>query len=103
ASPLNVLNPTQAALPNPSQDAFSLNYQDRIQSAAAYAQVDYKLTSKIKLTAGVRYTSDWKHATEEARYVYFGSDVYAGTPNAGIFTPQNFGSALPAFDITQSQ
>ncbi|HEY1929393.1 MAG TPA: TonB-dependent receptor [Caulobacteraceae bacterium] len=103
ASPLNVLNPTQAALPNPSQDAFSLNYQDRIQSAAAYAQVDYKLTSKIKLTGGVRYTMDWKHATEEARYVYFGSDVYAGTPNAGIFTPQNFGSALPAFDITQSQ
>ena len=103
ASPLNVLNPTQAALPNPSQDAFSLNYQDRIQSAAAYAQVDYKLTSKIKLTGGVRYTMDWKQATEEARYVYFGSDVYAGTPNAGIFTPQNFGSALPAFDITPSQ
>jgi iron complex outermembrane receptor protein len=113
ASPLYVTTLTPA-LPNPSQDAFLLDYQDRIQSAAAYAQVDYKLTSKIKLTGGVRYTEDWKHGSEEARYVYFGSNVYASEPSSvlipgtGIpinypFTPQTLGAALPAFDITTSE
>jgi iron complex outermembrane receptor protein len=103
ASPLNVATVTPA-LPNPSQDAFLQDYQDRIQSAAAYVQLDYKLTSKIKLTGGFRYTMDWKQASEEARYVYFGSDVFASVPGlAGTFTPQNFGSQLPAFDITTSE
>jgi iron complex outermembrane receptor protein len=104
ADPVSVLNPAQAALPNPSRDEFLLDYQDRIQSAAAYAQVDWKITSHIKLTGGIRYTLDWKHGTEESRYVYFGSDVYAGIPGLeGIFTPQNLGAALPAFDFTASQ
>jgi iron complex outermembrane recepter protein len=104
ANPVSVLNPAQAALPNPSQDEFLLDYQDRVQSAAAYAQVDWKITPHIKVTGGFRYTLDWKHGTEESRYVYFGSDVYAGVPGLeGIFTPQNLGAALPAFDFTASQ
>jgi iron complex outermembrane receptor protein len=52
------------------------------------------------LTGGIRYTNDWKHAQEEARFIYFGTDVFAGTPFQGIFTPGNFGALLPAFDIT---
>ncbi|HEY1929395.1 MAG TPA: TonB-dependent receptor [Caulobacteraceae bacterium] len=104
ADPVSVLNPAQSALPNPSRDEFLLDYQDRIQSAAAYAQVDWKITPHLKVTGGFRYTLDWKHGTEEARYVYFGSDVYAGIPGLeGIFTPQNLGAALPAFDFTASQ
>ena len=58
------------------------------------------MTPTIKLTGGVRYTQDWKHAQEETRYVYFGSDPYAGTALQGIFTPQNFGALLPAFDVS---
>jgi iron complex outermembrane receptor protein len=88
---------------NPSQNYLFLDYQDKIQSAAAYGQVDWKVTPHIKLTGGLRYTFDWKHGTEEARYIYFGQDVAAGTPDAGIFTPQNFGAALPAFDITADE
>ena len=103
ANPVSVLNPAQAALPNPSQDDLLLDYQDRIQSAAAYAQVDWKITPHVKVTGGIRYTLDWKHGTEEARFLYFGSDVYAGTADAGLFTPQNLGGALPAFDITPAE
>ncbi len=102
------------ALPNPSGNAITLDYQDLIQSAAAYGQVDWKITPTIKLTGGLRYTFDWKHGTEEARFVYFGQDVLAGYPYTvtpigpglptlnDLYTPQNFGSGLPSFDITPS-
>jgi iron complex outermembrane receptor protein len=82
------------AAANPSRDELLLDYQDRIQSAAAYAQVDWKITSKIKLTGGIRYTIDWKHGTEEARYVDFSS---------GILSPYEFGSETPAIDISPSE
>jgi iron complex outermembrane recepter protein len=100
-APLNILTQTPAA-PNPSLDNILLDYQDRIQSLAEYAQVDWNVTPTLKITGGLRYTQDWKHAQEETRFIYFGEDAYAGTPYAGIFTPQNFGAALPAFDVTQT-
>ncbi len=83
-----------AALPNPSRDDLLLDYQDRIQSLAEYAQVDWKITPTIKLTAGIRYTQDWKHAQEETRWVDFGSNV---------LDPRSFGSLLPAIDISPLQ
>jgi iron complex outermembrane receptor protein len=89
-------------LPNPGRYQFFLDYQDRIQSAAAYAQVDWKIVPKLKLTGGLRYTLDWKHGQQETRYTYFGSDVLAGTANAGLYTPQTVGAALPAFDVTSA-
>jgi iron complex outermembrane receptor protein len=82
------------AAPNPSGNEFLLDYQDRIQSFAGYGQVDYKITSTIKLTAGLRYTFDWKHGTEETRYVDFSSGI------SPTLTPYLLGSALPAVDIT---
>ncbi len=89
--PLETTGTFAPALPNPGRYSFVLNYQDRIQSAAAYAQVDWKVTPKIKLTGGLRYTFDWKHLTEETRYVDFSS---------GILSPYSWGSDLPAIDIT---
>jgi iron complex outermembrane recepter protein len=80
-----------AAAPNPSLYNYFLDYQDRTQSAAAYGQLDWKLTPHLKLTGGLRYTFDWKHGQEETRYVDFSS---------GILSPYNYGSALPAIDIT---
>jgi iron complex outermembrane receptor protein len=85
------------ALPNPSRDEFLLDYQDRIQSAAAYGQVDWKITSTLKITAGLRYTIDWKHGTEETRYVDFSSGI---SPSLSPFI---LGSALPAVDITPAE
>ncbi|HEY1562027.1 MAG TPA: TonB-dependent receptor [Caulobacteraceae bacterium] len=80
-----------AAIPNPSRDDLLLDYQDRIQSLGEYAQLDWKITPTIKLTGGIRYTQDWKHAQEETRYIDF-SD--------GVLNPYSFGSFLPAVDIS---
>ncbi len=79
--------------PNPSQNFLVLDYQDNIQSAAGYAQVDWKVTPTLKLTAGIRYTYDWKSAFEEARYINF-------TGLGGVLPPDVFGSLLPAVDVT---
>ena len=79
------------AAPNPGRYTFFLDYQDRVQSAAAYGQVDWKITPTLKLTGGLRYTFDWKHGTEETRYVDFSS---------AILSPYSFGSQEPAIDIT---
>ncbi|HWF01963.1 MAG TPA: TonB-dependent receptor [Caulobacteraceae bacterium] len=107
---VNSLGPAAA---NPGQYEFVLDYQDRIQSAAAYTQVDWKILPTLKLTGGLRYTFDWKHGQEETRYVYFGENPYVGLPSAApylingvplnsIFTPQTLGANLPSFDITTS-
>jgi iron complex outermembrane receptor protein len=85
---------TGLAPANPGSYQFFLDYQDRLQSAASYAQVDWKILPRLKLTGGLRYTFDWKHGTEETRYVFFGS--------TGAVSPLNIGAGLPAIDLTQS-
>jgi iron complex outermembrane receptor protein len=82
--------------PNPSRNYLYLDYQDHISSTAAYGQVDWKVSPKIKLTAGLRYTYDEKHGQEQARYVLF-QNV------SPTISAQNLGSMLPAIDITASQ
>ncbi len=89
--PLETAGTFTPAAPNPGLYNFFLDYQDRIQSAAAYGQVDWKITPTLKLTGGLRYTFDWKHLQEETRYTDFSS---------GILSPYVFGSAEPAIDIT---
>jgi iron complex outermembrane receptor protein len=42
---------------------FGFVYQTRSRSAAGYAQASYQIASDLKLTAGVRYTSDFKGET----------------------------------------
>jgi iron complex outermembrane receptor protein len=79
------------AIPNPSGDYLLLDYQDRIQSLGEYAQIDWHITPTIKITGGIRYTQDWKHAQEETRYIDFSN---------AILNPATWGSLLPAFDIT---
>ncbi len=92
--PLETESAFVPAAANPSRDELLLDYQDRIQSAAAYTQVDWKIIPQVKLTGGLRYTFDWKHGTEEARYVDFSSS---------ILNPAEFGSETPAVDITPSE
>ncbi len=100
---------TGLAAPNPGLYDFFLDYQDRIQSLAEYAQVDWKITPQLKLTGGVRYTNDWKHGTEETRYNFFGNNDPAtnptGTPTPGAASPIDpylLGAGLPALDVTQT-
>jgi iron complex outermembrane receptor protein len=84
------------ALPNPSGNYLLLDYQDRIQSAGIYGQVDWKFYPHFKFTAGARYTWDWKHGQEETRYVDFSSGIPGLSPYA-------LGSLLPAVDISPTQ
>lgn len=64
------------------------------RSAAAFGQIDYRLTDTLKVTGGLRYTHDRKSGDEFFRIVCFG---------CGTFSPALYGSATPALDITASQ
>ncbi len=115
------------SIANPGHYYYYTNYQDDIQSYAAYGQIDYKINSQFKLTGGLRFTYDTKSGTEETRYVGFydlapGLGILAGTPSgpdstfpvcddthklpyctlpAGLgYNAGNMGSLLPAFDLT---
>lgn len=64
------------------------------KSVAAFGQVDYRLTDTLRLTGGLRYTRDKKSGDEFFRLLCFG---------CGGFSPDLYGSATPALDITASQ
>ncbi len=96
AIPLFTAGQFAPAAPNPSLNYLLLDYQDHIASTAAFGQVDWKVTPTIKLTAGLRYTYDQKHGQEEARYIAFQS-------LSPVLSAANFGSHLPAVDITPVQ
>jgi iron complex outermembrane recepter protein len=64
---------------------FGYVYSTRSRSAAGYGQASYQLTTDLKLTAGVRYTSDFKGETG-----YYG-DLAAG-PSSG-FSYQSGGAS----------
>ena len=83
-----------AAAANPDRIyAYSDNFFG-ITSRAIFGQIDYKLPWSLKLTGGLRYTSDEKKAVEEERFVYYGSNAL------GAFNLNGAGSLAPAIDIT---
>ncbi len=111
-----------AAISDPGRYYDFHHYNDTVQSAAAYGQLDYKVTDTIKLTGGLRFTYDWKSGTEQMRDLTFqnistGTGLLYGTgglpvcddthkpplctlkPGEGL-NYGNMGSLLPAFDIT---
>lgn len=64
------------------------------KSSAVFGQIDYRLTDSLRFTAGLRYTHDRKSGDEYFRILCFG---------CGGFSPDLYGSATPALDITASQ
>jgi len=78
------------ANPNGYLDYSDYNLFD--QSEAVFGQVDYKITSDFKLTAGLRYTSDQKSGTEFVRALKF--DGVDG------LNPLALGALTPAIDVT---
>ena len=64
------------------------------KSIAAFGQVDYRIADTLRLTGGLRYTHDRKSGDEFFRILCFG---------CGGFSPDLYGSATPALDITASQ
>jgi iron complex outermembrane receptor protein len=79
---------TGAAAPaNPTQSAVYQEAQDGAETFAGFGQIDYKVTSTVKLTLGLRYSYDSKWGIDSVRYVIFG-------PQLGVPLPV-------AFDVTQ--
>jgi iron complex outermembrane recepter protein len=96
-NPLAGLGLPPLALANPRRDYAYENYQGKIESYAAYGQIDYKLNDQFKLTGGLRFTYDEKSGVEEARFINFSSAL----DSEGI-DPQDLGSLMPAVDITSA-
>jgi len=94
---------------DPNRNLYYSNYHIQDESKAVFGQVDYKITDTLKLTGGLRYTSDHKWGDEEYRLVTFGGSVISGTPLSafGINNPADSGllgfagnSTIPAIDLT---
>jgi iron complex outermembrane receptor protein len=92
----------QPDAPNPGRAFYSFLGKLRSDSYAGFAQVDYRLTSHIKLTGGVRYTQDYKTGEETVRAVLFDPDMYFGVPGTPFVAgPIAYTSAplVPSNDI----
>lgn len=79
--------------PNPTGDFVLAASRLETRSYAAFGQVDWQVADAFKLTAGLRYSRDEKKGGERFRILCF------GLPSCG-FTPDVYGSATPALDIT---
>lgn len=64
------------------------------KSMAVFGQVDYRVADTVRVTGGLRYTHDKKSGDEFFRIVCFG---------CGGYSPDLYGTATPALDITASQ
>lgn len=83
-----------AAQPNPTGSSYNEDTILREDSEAAFAQVDWQFTPTLKLTGGIRYSSDRKFGQEAFRVILFNASAFG----LGVGT---FGAATPAFDVTE--
>lgn len=79
---------------NPTGDFVFAGSRLKTRSLAAFGQVDYQLTTAVRITGGLRYTNDRKSGDESFRILCFG---------CGGFSPDLYGSYTPTLDITASQ
>ena len=70
------------AAPNPDKVTFEQRNIFNVRSEAVFGNVTYRLTPKIRLDAGLRYTWDQKDATTNFRYVFYYPPFFAAD-----FTP----------------
>ena len=79
---------------------FGFRYHTPMNSKAGYAQASYQVTSNLKLTGGVRYTSDYKSS-----YGYFGDItggiIYANQSGSASFSKSTYHVAAD-YDLTSS-
>jgi iron complex outermembrane receptor protein len=85
------VNPT----PEPDFGLYNANYVMETRSAAAYGQIDWKVTDTVKLTGGLRYTDDHKKGNEYYRLILMNN-----TAGAALGGAANLGTLLPAIDVT---
>ncbi|WP_340644924.1 TonB-dependent receptor [Phenylobacterium sp.] len=99
--PFQITLPDQAELATPSGAPANPNrliyYTDQSMEAwsrAAFGQIDWQFTDTLKLTAGLRYTTDKKKGVEAGRLFCFGCSA--------AVDPRILGSFTPVLDITTS-
>jgi len=89
----NLLSADATPLTVGFDDYFGFAYWTEARSKAVYGQASYQLTSTIKATAGVRYTSDYK-----SEYGYYGNltanVVYANQSGSETSSKPTFHAAL---------
>jgi iron complex outermembrane receptor protein len=93
ANPVSALTFLPAA-PNPNLSYYYAGQQMKEDSYAGFGQLDWKITDQLKLTGGVRYSSDTLSGTEYFRAISWGTSLSA---------LQTFGASPvfnPALDIT---
>jgi iron complex outermembrane receptor protein len=73
-----------APKPQPDFALYTAEYNMNTRSLAAYAQATWQMSDQVKLTGGVRYTSDKKSGFENYRLILANS---ADAMNFGTFTP----------------
>ncbi|HEY1929822.1 MAG TPA: TonB-dependent receptor [Caulobacteraceae bacterium] len=104
--PVNLLDPNQPqvgsplllpsfapAAPNPGRGVYDQDTRLVENSAAAFFQLDWKMTDTLKLTGGMRYSADRKDGEEYFRLIVFNLE----SAGLGVNT---FGANTPAFDVT---
>jgi iron complex outermembrane receptor protein len=79
--------------PNPSLGAFSAGQTMTSDSYAGFAQIDWRISPKLKLSGGLRYTYDDERGSEDARVVCI------ALPDCGA-PASIFGAFAPAIDVT---
>ncbi|NIJ37760.1 iron complex outermembrane receptor protein [Sphingopyxis panaciterrae] len=79
---------------NPTGDSVFAGTNLETASYAAFGQIDWDVTSTVRLTGGLRYSIDEKRAIESLRAVCLGC--------AAGLTADQLGSLTPALDITST-
>jgi iron complex outermembrane receptor protein len=97
-SPYNAGLSAFGSAPNPSGNFYNTSYTMSTKSAALYGQADWKMTDTVKLTGGLRYTSDHKSGNEYYRLISFNQTALL--ENFGTFASSPFVVPSTAFDIT---
>jgi iron complex outermembrane receptor protein len=81
--------------PNPIHALATDNFRSVTTSEAGYGQLDWRIAPTLKVTAGLRYTTDQKTGLEQERVVEF-TNIMTLSPDAG-----QAGSRQAAWDVTQ--
>jgi iron complex outermembrane receptor protein len=89
---LRTANPNAAAVSIASGSQYDENDRAISDSAAVFGQANYKVTDKLILTAGVRYTYDHKSGLSHTFLV--------GTPYAATSLPFNYNVAVDHGDVS---
>jgi iron complex outermembrane receptor protein len=78
------------AVPNPPLNRFVFSYDVVARSKAAFGQASYKVTDDVKLTAGVRYSDDFK--SRKGFSNTGGGDVPTNVEGSGTKTTYHLGA-----------